>query len=114
MNPITIITNLLQDYTKALNEVRTKSLLNSLEYLSDNYLHRGMCWALVFKYNARIQDFLFYTPETMHSITDFWFTPPFKCKQQSHLIDIIEKRIELLTTIKNNMEKSQQLEGVTV
>jgi hypothetical protein len=49
----------------------------------------------------------------MHDIHDFWFTPPFKCNQQSHLIDILEKRIETLTTIKNKMEKSQQMEGVT-
>lgn len=113
MKTLQIITNLLQDYTKALDEVKTKTLINSLEYLSDNYLHRGMCWALVFKYDARIEHFLHYLPETMHDIKDFWFTPPFKCMHQSHLIDIIEKRIEILTTIKNNMEKSQQLEGVT-
>lgn len=99
---------------RALDEVKTKTLTNSLEYLSDNYLHRGICWALIFKYSSGIELYLNYLPETMHDIKDFWFTPPFKCEQQSHLIDVIEKRIELLKIIKNNMEKSQQLEGVTV
>jgi hypothetical protein len=113
MKTLQIITNLLQDYTKALDEVKTKTLTNSLEYLSDNYLDRGICWALIFKYSSNIELYLDYLPETMHDMHDFWFTPPFKCNQQSHLIDILEKRIEILTTIKNKMEKSQQMEGVT-
>lgn len=105
MKSILIITNLLQDYTKALDEVKTKTLTNSLEYLSANYLHRGMCWALVFKYNATIDQFLNYFPEPNQNSDDFWFTPPFKCNQQSHLIDIIEKRINILQITLDNMKK---------
>lgn len=104
MNNILIITNLLQDYTKALDEVKTKSLTNSLEYLSKNYLHRGICWALILKYDVTIDKFLDYFPEASQNIDDFWFTPPFKCNQQSHLIDILEKRIELLTITLKRME----------
>ena len=111
MKNILIITNLLQDYTKALDEVKTKSLTNSLEYLSDNYLHRGMCWAFVFKYNAQIEDFLDYFPETISDADNFWFTPPFKCMQQSHLIVALEERIKTLQITLNNMKKKQQMEG---
>jgi len=87
--------------------------MNSLEYLSDNYLHRGMCWAFVFKYDAHIEDFLDYLPGYSNDADNFWFTPPFKCMHQSHLIVALEKRIEILQTTLNNMNKKQQSEGAT-
>lgn len=98
---------------KALDEVKTKTLINSLEYLSDNYLHRGMCWAFVFKYNAQIENFLDYIPEASQDADNFWFTPPFKCMQHSHLIVSLEKRIEILQTTLNKMNKNQQVGGAT-
>lgn len=102
-----ILEHLIQSYEDAIAHIaKQTSVIESIKFLSSKYLHRGVCYALIFKYDSKITHYEKYIPkiagEEIHD--NYWCIPPLDCFTVPTIKEALITRKNILLTILKNLK----------